>query len=132
MSSTSEIIVCDGDVDGWRNLNFFRDVVSKDLNLQEKEFHLYNLNITTTEKQSGFTSLLYRVKVDVELKDGKRDQRLYVVKEISKDAYGGDTMDTYNLFHKEIKAYQELIPEFEKLFQNKVRFGPRYVMQNFV
>ncbi|XP_001648767.2 uncharacterized protein LOC5564425 [Aedes aegypti] len=127
MSSTSEIIVCDGDVDGWRNLNFFRDVVSKDLNLQEKEFHLYNLNITTTEKQSGFTSLLYRVKVNVELNDGKRDQRMYVVKEISKDAYGGDTMDTYNLFHKEIKAYQELIPEFEKLFQNKVRFGPRFL-----
>ncbi|XP_001648768.2 uncharacterized protein LOC5564430 [Aedes aegypti] len=127
MSTTSEIIISKEAVDGWRNLDFFRDVVSKDLSLPEDEFCLSNLVVTdATGKQSGFMSLLHRVKLDVELKGGNREQKSYIVKEKSNDVFGGDMVDKFNVFEKEIEAYQKLIPEFEKLFPHKVKFGPKF------
>ncbi|XP_062564126.1 uncharacterized protein LOC134226977 [Armigeres subalbatus] len=127
MSVDREIVTGEVKVDGWRNLNFFKDVVSQDLALPEKEFQLRHLSVADgTDKQSGFMSLLHRVVVDVELKDGISMRRSYIVKEKSNQVFGGDLVDKYNVFEKEIEAYQKLIPELEKLFQYKVKFGPKF------
>ncbi|XP_062716556.1 uncharacterized protein LOC109412327 isoform X1 [Aedes albopictus] len=128
MSSTGEIACNHGEtVVDWRHLDFYRDVVSQDLGLPEDEFCLRNLSVTNaTDGQSGFTSLLHRVLVDVELKNGECEQKSYIVKENSNDAIGGNEEENYALFEKEIEVFQKLIPEFEKLFQYKVKFGPRF------
>lgn len=129
MSSTGEIACNHGEtVVDWRHLDFYRDVVSQDLGLPEDEFCLRNLSVTNaTDGQSGFTSLLHRILVDFELKNGECEQKSYIVKENSNDAIGGNEEENYALFEKEIEVFQKLIPEFEKLFQYKVKFGPRYV-----
>ncbi|XP_029724756.2 uncharacterized protein LOC115264861 [Aedes albopictus] len=130
MTSTGEIIALNNAgeaAEGWRNLDFFRDVVSQDLGLSKDEFCLRNLEVNdATGKQSGFMSLLHRVKVDVEFKNGKCERKSYVVKEKSSDVFGGDWVEKFNVFDKEIEAYQKLIPEFEQLFQHEVQFGPRF------
>lgn len=114
---------------GWRNANFFNDVITEDLQIPEGAFTIVDIRISdANSKAAGFMSLMHRVTLDVIIGESGEIQTLsYVVKEKSAQVFGGEMVDKMMAFPKEIDVYSKFIPTFEELWKlESVTFGPKW------
>ncbi|KAH8359880.1 hypothetical protein KR093_009304 [Drosophila rubida] len=99
----------------WINEDYFRPIIEKDV----KDFAaIKNLTpIAATPPGENYTSIMVRVVIDIELKDGTEQQISYILKTMLAMDKGGGIVATMNLFPKEKQMYQVHIPNFTRLYK---------------
>ncbi|XP_017052862.1 uncharacterized protein LOC108096024 [Drosophila ficusphila] len=111
----------------WINEAYFKRLLKKEF----REFRrILNLSIIpATPPGETYTSLLMRIVIDIEMKDGFSQQKTYIVKTMLDDAQGnGGFVNTLNIFPKEKMMYDTIIPQFEQLYEKaglSVKFAPK-------
>ncbi|XP_053671387.1 uncharacterized protein LOC128721639 [Anopheles nili] len=110
----------------WKTVDFFYDVITRDLQLESgASIIVSRFDIgKATEKTAGYMSLIHRVSIDVEC-TGRTMCLSYIVKEKSDQSFGANLVDILAVFPKEQEVYEKLLPAFERLFNDSVRFGPK-------
>ncbi|XP_037929545.1 uncharacterized protein LOC119681821 [Teleopsis dalmanni] len=76
----------------------------------------------------NFTSVMIRLYVDFELKDGTTKQKSYVLKTMLDEDKGGREINRMSLFPKEKIMYEKYLPAFEALYVaagKKVQLAPQ-------
>ncbi|KAL5283854.1 CHKov1 family protein [Megaselia abdita] len=77
----------------------------------------------------NFASVMIRVEIDFELKDGSKKKVSFMIKTTpEKGTVSYNNIENLQLFQKEIEIYKEIIPKFEKLYLDKgkeVKFAPK-------
>ncbi|KAH8358894.1 hypothetical protein KR093_003190 [Drosophila rubida] len=65
----------------------------------------------------NFTSIMLRIHIDLEMKDGSTKAKTYIFKTVLASDRGGDEIDLYGLFPKEQIMYSKYLPAFEALYK---------------
>lgn len=65
----------------------------------------------------NFTSVMLRVYLDLEMKDGTQKRKSYVVKTTLNLDKGGQRVNEMRYFHKEQQMYSTYLPEFEEIYR---------------
>ncbi|XP_030374217.1 uncharacterized protein LOC115623954 [Scaptodrosophila lebanonensis] len=99
----------------WINEDYFRHIV------EEEYPDLVGIKrftpIAATAPGENYTSVMVRVNVDVELKDGSTQQASYILKTMLESAASAQFVKAMGLFPKEKQMYEVLIPAFEKFYR---------------
>ncbi|XP_075145281.1 uncharacterized protein LOC142220178 [Haematobia irritans] len=116
----------DVDLPQWINEEYFQPILKKDLPNFVKI--LTFTIIPATPPGENYTSLMMRIKMDIEMEDGFTQQKSYVMKTMLDDNKGGTFINTLNLFPKERLMYESILPQLEKLYEDsgsQVKFSPK-------
>ncbi|XP_054725755.1 uncharacterized protein LOC129235756 [Anastrepha obliqua] len=110
----------------WINAKYFEKILHKeDTNLHK----IIKLTpIPATPPGENYTSLMMRILMDIELKDGYTQQKSYIVKTTLDDDKGGTLINALNLFPKEKLMYERILPQLEQLYHDlgkNVIFAPK-------
>ncbi|XP_017855875.1 PREDICTED: uncharacterized protein LOC108608813 [Drosophila arizonae] len=99
----------------WINEDYFRPIVEQDVPdfVSIKNF----TSIAATQPGENYTSIMVRVFIDIELKDGTEQRVSYILKTMLEATKGGALVNEMNLFPKETEMYQVHIPGYEKLYK---------------
>ncbi|XP_059620938.1 uncharacterized protein LOC132264676 [Phlebotomus argentipes] len=112
----------------WLNKFFFNDILRKEF----ESFKVIRVGIApATGKGENYASVMYRVKLQVENKEKHVVQRNYIVKALPDLGVSQDMIKQFNVFPKEIEMYDNILPAFEKMYEDvgvKIRFGPSCLM----
>ncbi|XP_011176539.1 uncharacterized protein LOC105208414 isoform X1 [Zeugodacus cucurbitae] len=113
------------DIPKWINAKYFEKVLHK----EDSNFHkiLKLTPIPATPPGENYTSLMMRILMDIELKDGYTQQKSYIVKTMLDDDKGGTLINSLNLFPKEKLMYEQILPQLEQFYHvlgKKVKFAP--------
>ncbi|XP_017017427.1 uncharacterized protein [Drosophila kikkawai] len=76
----------------------------------------------------NFTSVMLRVYLDLELNDGTKKRKSYVMKTALDSDKGGKGMNEFRYYHKEQQMYSTYLPAFEKLYReagHPVQLNPK-------
>ncbi|XP_068156990.1 LOW QUALITY PROTEIN: uncharacterized protein [Drosophila tropicalis] len=112
----------------WINVGYFKKFLKRDLSEFRK---ILNLTIIpATPPGEIYTSLLMRIIVDIEMKDGFTKQKSYIMKTMLDDSQGNGFVNTLNIFPKEKQMYETIIPHLEELYEqtpdgNAIKFAPK-------
>ncbi|KAH8417167.1 hypothetical protein KR222_005492 [Zaprionus bogoriensis] len=100
----------------WVNEDYFRPIIEKDVAdfVSIKKF----TPIAATQPGENYTSVMVRVIVDIEVKDGSEQTVSYILKTTLDSDKGGSLIEGMNLFPKEKQMYQDYIPKFVKLYKD--------------
>ncbi|EDV93527.1 uncharacterized protein LOC6564201 [Drosophila grimshawi] len=100
----------------WINEDYFRPIIEKDV----PDFMSFkNFNpIAATQPGENYTSIMVRVVIDIELKDGSEKQISYILKTMLDSDKGGALVSSMNLFPKEMQMYQVHIPNYNRLYKD--------------
>jgi Ecdysteroid kinase-like family len=113
----------------WLNTQFFEEILSKHHNLTPADYTVKQLETKlATAKGDNYASVMYRCGLEVVL---QADQTIrsfsFIVKCLPPTTGMSDEfMKAFNLFPKEVKMYQDVVPSFEKVLGEhdiKVKFG---------
>ncbi|XP_037947826.1 uncharacterized protein LOC119679505 [Teleopsis dalmanni] len=100
----------------WINEDYFIPILEKDI----PDF-VRIVNFTTiaaTAPGENYTSIMVRVIMEIELKDGSNTQSSYILKTCLEGGnQGAELVSNMNLFPKEKQMYQTLLPQFVKLYK---------------
>ncbi|XP_067646954.1 uncharacterized protein [Eurosta solidaginis] len=121
------------EIPSWINAKYFEKILHKD-NVNFNKI-LKVTPIPATPPGENYTSLMLRIIMDIELKDGYTQQKSYIVKTMLDDDKGGTIINSLNLFPKEKLMYERILPHLEKLYHDigtKVKFAPKcpWIEQN--
>ncbi|XP_020811425.1 uncharacterized protein LOC110186561 [Drosophila serrata] len=114
-------------IPSWINEAYFKRLLKREF----REFRrILNLSIIpATPPGETYTSLLMRIVIDIEMKDGFSQQKSYIVKTMLDDVRGnGGFVNTLNIFPKEKMMYETIIPQLEQLYEEAglmVKFAPK-------
>ncbi|KAH8283956.1 hypothetical protein KR054_005630 [Drosophila jambulina] len=114
-------------IPSWINEAYFKRLLKREF----KDFRrILNLSIIpATPPGETYTSLLMRIVIDIEMKDGFSQQKSYIVKTMLDDVRGnGGFVNTLNIFPKEKMMYETIIPQLEQLYEQAgltVKFAPK-------
>ncbi|EDW59448.1 uncharacterized protein [Drosophila virilis] len=111
----------------WLDEHMFVEFLQRDF----KEFKaIKNFKIEPTGgKGENFTTLVVRVKINVELNDGSEAATSYIVKLLPTTLSTRDMIASWKIFDKEKLTYSSYVPEFEQMFRNnkkEITFGAKY------
>ncbi|XP_017488034.1 PREDICTED: uncharacterized protein LOC108376340 [Rhagoletis zephyria] len=112
------------DIPKWINVKYFEKILHKEDENFQKILKL--AVIPATPPGENYTSLMMRILMDIELKDGYTQQKAYIVKTTLDDDKGGTLINALNLFPKEKLMYERILPELEQLYHDldkKVKFA---------
>jgi Ecdysteroid kinase-like family len=107
--------------------------VQNHLNLLSSDFDLLKINNQpATQPGENFMAFLFRSQLEILIKaSGDKKVLTYIVKcLIKKNLYDEKLVSGYAVFPKERKMYQELLPAFEKLYEDQginFTFGPKLI-----
>ncbi|KAI8118174.1 hypothetical protein CVS40_10086 [Lucilia cuprina] len=117
------------DIPKWINEDYFLPILEKDVN----DFKCITkfTPIAATAPGENYTSIMVRVIIDVELKDGSSQEVSYILKTVLDASNSGAAFVTaMNLFPKEKQMYANYIPKFEGLYKNigmEIKLGPKCI-----
>uniref|UniRef100_A0A1L8DYN9 Putative ecdysteroid kinase n=1 Tax=Nyssomyia neivai TaxID=330878 RepID=A0A1L8DYN9_9DIPT len=115
----------------WLNKFFFNDMLRKEF----ESFRVIRVSIApATGKGENYASVMYRVKLQLENKEKNIVQKSFIVKTIPDLGIHQEMLKQFNVFPKEIEMYSNIIPAFEKMYENagvKITFGPRCLLAGF-
>ncbi|KAM7360750.1 uncharacterized protein ACRADG_007469 isoform 1-T2 [Cochliomyia hominivorax] len=111
----------------WINEDYFRPILEK--NIPHFKAITKFTPIAATAPGENYTSVMVRVIIDFELKDGNTKQISYILKTfLDPNNEGAAFVAAMNLFPKEKQMYANYIPKFEKLYKDagvNVKIGPK-------
>ncbi|XP_017104268.2 uncharacterized protein [Drosophila bipectinata] len=100
----------------WLNEAKFESLIAKD---EPKAGRILTFTPVAAVPPGGnFTSVMIRVFLDLELKDGSQQRKSYVVKTTLDADKGGKAINEFRYFHKEQQMYSTYLPAFEKLYRD--------------
>ena len=100
----------------WVNAAYFEPIVAKDVSDYAKIKSC--APIAAIAPGENFTSVMIRVHIQLEMKDGSWKHKSYILKTMLDDDKGGEMINKLSLFPKELQMYQKYLPAFEKLYEN--------------
>lgn len=117
-------------IPGWINGAYFKKLLKRELSDFRKILNLSIIPATPPGEGecSTSTSLLMRIIIDIEMKDGFTQQKSFILKTMLADAEGNGFINTLNIFPKEKQMYESIIPQLEQLYQQQgktVKFAPK-------
>ncbi|KAH8417425.1 hypothetical protein KR222_011581 [Zaprionus bogoriensis] len=110
----------------WITEKYFQSVLDKD-----EPNHVKVLKFTPVAAippGGNFTSVMLRIHIDLEMKDGSTKHKTYVFKTMLPSDKGGDEMELYGLFPKEQAMYSTYLPAFEALYRaagQEIQLAPK-------
>ncbi|XP_059218637.1 uncharacterized protein LOC106095514 [Stomoxys calcitrans] len=117
MPPTKDIINPNEDlyIPQWINAEYFEDILAKD----EPEAVAVRRFTPTAAIPPGenFTSVMLRIHMDLEMKDGSIKYKTYIFKTMLEEDKGGAIINKLTLFPKEMEMYAKYLPAFENLYQ---------------
>ncbi|XP_065366619.1 uncharacterized protein LOC135959585 [Calliphora vicina] len=114
------------DIPKWINEKYFENILKKDVANFKKILKF--TTIPATPPGENYTSIMLRIKMDIELDDGFTEQKSYIMKTMLDNDKGGTFINTLNLFPKEKLMYETILPQLESLYEeygSKVKFAPK-------
>ncbi|KAH8359887.1 hypothetical protein KR093_009317 [Drosophila rubida] len=116
------------DIPKWINEDYFRPILEKDVNdfAGIKKFTC----IAATQPGDNYTSIMVRVIIDIETKDGSEKNISYILKTVLDTDKGGDLVAGMSLFPKEKEMYQVHISNFIRLYKEAgvdIKLAPKCV-----
>ncbi|XP_037951328.1 uncharacterized protein LOC119682057 [Teleopsis dalmanni] len=81
----------------------------------------------------NYMTILLRVNIDIELKDGSITQTSYIVKLQPKSIEMQGLLKIWQVFEKEENTYTKYLPAFEKLYKDagkEIKFAPNIILLN--
>ncbi|KAH8312777.1 hypothetical protein KR044_012888 [Drosophila immigrans] len=123
-------------IPAWINMAYFKKLLKRELSDFRKILNLSIIPATPPGESEGecstsastSTSLLMRIIIDIEMKDGFTQQKSYIMKTMVANAEGIGFINTLNIFPKEKQMYELIIPQLEQLYQLRgktVTFAPK-------
>ncbi|XP_037952115.1 uncharacterized protein LOC119682694 [Teleopsis dalmanni] len=112
----------------WINEKYFEKILQKDMP-QFKKILKFTPTAATPPGEN-YTSIMVRIHMDIEMKDGFTQQQSYIMKTMLDKDKGGTFINTLNLFPKEKFMYEQLLPQLETLYNDinkKVKLAPKCV-----
>lgn len=113
----------------WINEDYFAVILEKDVP-DYKSITKFT-PIAATAPGENYTSIMVRVVIDIELKDGSVKQVSYILKTaLDASNHGAAFVNSMNLFPKEKHMYANYIPKFEQLYKAagvEVKLGPKCI-----
>ncbi|XP_065354508.1 uncharacterized protein LOC135948980 [Calliphora vicina] len=101
-------------IPAWINAEYFQNVLAKD---EPESVGVKNFTpIAAIPPGENFTSVMLRVHMDLEMKDGTYKHKTYVLKTMLDDDKGGAVINKLALFPKEMEMYHKYLPAFEELY----------------
>ncbi|XP_034488270.1 uncharacterized protein LOC117792306 [Drosophila innubila] len=110
----------------WITEKYFKSVLDKD-----EPNHVKVLKFTPVAAippGENFTSVMLRIHIDLEMKDGSSKSKTYIFKTVLPNDRGGEEIDLYGLFPKEMIMYNTYLPAFEALYKEageEVQLAPK-------
>ncbi|SPP84316.1 uncharacterized protein LOC117585913 [Drosophila guanche] len=98
----------------WLNEDKFKTVLAKDVPHYSRILEF--TPVAAIPPGSNFTSILVRVHLHLELKDGSLKTQSYVVKTTLEFDKGGRLVEEFRYFQKEQQMYATYLPAFEQLY----------------
>ncbi|KAH8390807.1 hypothetical protein KR200_000923 [Drosophila serrata] len=113
-------------VQKWLNESKLKPLLAKD----EPEYAriLKFTPVAAVPPGGNFTSVMLRVYLDLEMKDGTHKRKSYVLKTALDFDKGGKGMNEFRYFHKEQQMYSTYLPKFEELYReagHPVQLNPK-------
>lgn len=110
------------------NKNFFQKVIKNHLNHNANSYKIKKIEINpATKSGDNYLSIMFRVSVTIEVNE--EEQILsYIVKALMYADQFKELVDGFSAFPKEIEVLSELLPAFEKIWEDageEVSFGPK-------
>ncbi|EDV93530.1 uncharacterized protein LOC6564204 [Drosophila grimshawi] len=99
----------------WITEKYFKVVLDKD-----EENYVKVLKFTPVAAippGENFTSIMLRIYIDLEMKDGSTKTKTYILKTMLASERGGTEIAEFGLFPKELKMYQTYLHAFEALYK---------------
>ncbi|XP_037949823.1 uncharacterized protein LOC119680883 [Teleopsis dalmanni] len=112
----------------WITADYFTNILEKDEPNYKKV-----IKFTPTAAippGENFTSIMLRVHIDLEMKDGSKKRKTYVLKTQLDDEKGGSDIKKMSLFPKEMEMYRTYLPAFEELYEAagwQVQLSPKCI-----
>ncbi|XP_013107734.2 uncharacterized protein LOC106087289 [Stomoxys calcitrans] len=124
---TQETVTDKFNYPNWVNESYFEDIIREEFgNYQRISKFIVG---PATSAGDNYASIMLKIDIDVELTDESHRDLSYMVKIPPSGEQAKKTVAFFNSFTKEIKAYNEIIPKFEEVFQKqtdmKVIFAPK-------
>ncbi|KAL5274235.1 hypothetical protein ACFFRR_000785 [Megaselia abdita] len=119
----------DSRIPSWIKSGFFEEIVKKEMKGFSK-ITKFKCETGTTAGEN-YASLLLRVFIEAELEgvDNSAKQLSYILKTShGNDMTSARDLDALGLFERETEMYKDILPLFEKLYENRkinVKFGPK-------
>lgn len=109
------------------NDEFLIEIVESKLNIKRDKFKLrLVLLLPATGKNENYASILYRVKIKIEILETKAVQ---VVDVIMKASLTGEELKPMGLFSRERFVYEDILSSFEQIWIDRagenINFGPK-------
>ncbi|XP_059217776.1 uncharacterized protein LOC106080390 [Stomoxys calcitrans] len=113
----------------WINEDYFKGIVAKD----EPDSLAIRKLIPTPAIPPGenFTSIMLRIQMDIEMKDGSLKHKSYIMKTMMADDKGGAIFNNLAHFPKEMKMYNTILPAFENLYMSEgwhIQLAPKCLL----
>ncbi|XP_043653738.1 uncharacterized protein LOC122620374 [Drosophila teissieri] len=99
----------------WLNKSKLESLIAKDEPDCTKIHHF--TTVAAVPPGGNFTSVMLRVYVDIEMKDGTQKRKSYVVKAMLDSDKGGKAVNEMRYFQKEQLMYSTYLPQFEKIYR---------------
>ncbi|XP_067633475.1 uncharacterized protein [Eurosta solidaginis] len=100
----------------WITVDYFEKVLTNDGEIFEK---ISNFTpVAATSAGENFTSIILRIHLGLELKDGSKRHKTYIMKTMLDDEHGGSKVNEMDLFPKELLMYEKYLPAFEELYRS--------------
>ncbi|EDW66722.1 uncharacterized protein [Drosophila virilis] len=99
----------------WITAKYFKTVLDKD-----EPNHVKVLKFTPVAAippGENFTSIMLRIYIDLEMKDGSTKTKTYIFKTMLPSERGGAEIENFGLFPKELKMYETYLHAFEALYK---------------
>uniref|UniRef100_A0A0A1XS26 Uncharacterized oxidoreductase dhs-27 n=1 Tax=Zeugodacus cucurbitae TaxID=28588 RepID=A0A0A1XS26_ZEUCU len=113
----------------WINVDYFKPILKNDGEDYRKIMKF--TPVAAIGPGENFVSVMLRIHLDLELKDGSKKHKTYVMKTMLEDEAGSDVIERLELFPKELDMYGIFLPAFEKLYKDAgkpVQFAPRCLL----
>lgn len=117
-------------VDEWLNAKFFSNVIKNHLNITPDDYEIISIETKpATKPGENFMSFLFVSKLEIMINGADKMNLSYIVKcMLKRNVYNEGLISAYDAFPKEKKNYIEILPAFEKLYEDvgiDVKFGPK-------
>ncbi|EDV53689.1 uncharacterized protein LOC6554994 [Drosophila erecta] len=103
----------------WLTRSKFESLIAKDEPDCTKIDHF--TTVAAVPPGGNFASVMLRVYLDIEMKDGTQKRKSYVVKTMLDLVKGGKAVHEMRYFHKEQQMYSTYLPQFEKIYREAGR-----------
>jgi hypothetical protein len=106
---------------------FFIGIVKNKFKIKREDFKLRLVLLEpATGANENYISVLYRVIIKIEFKDGRRETVRVIVKAMLEIL--PEDFKKFNVFYRERRMYEKFLPIFEETWKcagTEVQFGPR-------